>query len=451
MAPAIRQTRMTRSAALRAGGSAAAAGALVACGALRPGIPEKAPSAPVTLSWMTDWTGGPRGEATKQSIPAFQAQFPLIKLDQQATKTDTFEALSAHLAAGTLADVVLFSSSFFELWAERNVLMDISPLLRKYRFDKESVWWDPANFEYRGKVHGLPYQFTISTWVYNKTWFARDGVKPPSDAWTTDDLLELARKLNHPDERRWGVEMRSQAWFAWIWFWANGVDLVTESAPIRTVLDQPKQLEVLEYAVGLIHRHKVAPVREGQNRLTGISFENGNMAISAENAAKKQWFDVKDKFEHDVLPTPRWAGTKRRVTNWGHQGHTVTKAAEQRGHGDAATQFVMWIAGEGGQRLVAETGGATPVHKKTAHSPLYLDGKVPSLKLQLDMLERKPDQSARGPRIFKYMVEWSRAVTPFLVQGFGGEISVREMATQATRAGNAAVEAAAAADPVRSK
>src|SRR5687767_15453858 len=64
------------------------------------------------------------------------------------------------------------------------------------------------------------------------------------------------------------------------------------------------------------------------------SFENGSMAISVENAAKKQWFDVKDRFEHDVLATPRWAGTKRRVTNWGHQGHVVTKAAEQRGVGE---------------------------------------------------------------------------------------------------------------------
>lgn len=76
---------------------------------------------------------------------------------------------------------------------------------------------------------------------------------------------------------------------------------------------------------------------------------------------------------------------------------------------------------------------------------------MPSLKLQLDMLERKPDQSARGPRLFKYYTEWSRAVSPILVRGFGGEISVREMATQATRAGNAAIDAAMAADPNKPK
>jgi len=446
------QTRLTRAEVVRASASMAGASALAACGL--PGSGSEAPdkgAAPVTISWMTDWTGGPRGEATKLSIPAFEAQFPRIKVDMQATKPDTFEALSAHLAAGTLADALLFGSALLSVWADGGALMDIGPLLRKQRFDKESVWWDPEYFEYKGKTHGVPYQFTISTWVYNKTWFQQDGVKPPADAWTTDDLLDIARRLSHPGDNRWGVEMRSNVWFFWNFIWANDVDFVTESAPVRTALDQPKQLEVLEYAIGLIHRHRVAPVREGANRVSGISFENGNMAVSSENAAKKQWFDVKDKFEHDVLPTPRWATTKRRVTNWGHQGHMVTKAAEQRGRGDAATQFVAWMAGEGGQRFVAETGSATPVHKKTAYGPLYLDGKVPSLKLQLDMLERKPDQSARGPRLFKYYLEWSRAVTPILVQGFGGEVGVREMATQATRAGNAALDAAAAADGSKPK
>lgn len=445
------QTRRTRSEVLKAGLAILGASSFAACGPAGSQAPDTRSAAPVTVNWMTDWTGGPRGEATTQSIPAFQAQHPNVRLEMQATKPDTLETLSAHLAAGTLADVVLFGSGFFEQWAERGVLLDVSPLLKKLRFDKETVWWDPPSFEYKGKVHGLPYQFTISTWVYNKTWFQRDGVQPPADSWTTDDLLEIARKLNHPDERRWGVEMRSSPWFFYNFLWANGVDLLSDSPPLRTVLDQPKQLEVLEYAVGLIHRHRVAPVREGANRLTGISFENGSMAISVENAAKKQWFDVKDKFEHDVLATPRWAGTKRRITNWGHQGHVVTKAAEQRGVGEQATQFAMWMAGQGGQQLVAETGSATPVHKKTAYSPLYLDGKVPSLRLQLDLLERKPDQSARSPRIFKYSTEWSRAVNPILQQGFGGEISVREMAAQATRAGNAALEAAATADSARPK
>jgi hypothetical protein len=201
---------------------------------------------------------------------------------------------------------------------------------------------------------------------------------------------------------------------------------------------------VLEYAVGLIHRHQVAPVLEGSNAVRGLSFDKGNFAITVSNSAKALATGIKDQFQWEVMPTPRWAGTRNRVTNWNHQGHIVMKVAEQRGHGDAATQFAIWMAGEGGQTIVARTGGATPVHKKTATSPVYLDGGPPNLKLQLEMLTRKPDQWARGFRIWKHFQPWFAAITPILALGFAGEISVREMAIRATQAGNAALDAAAA-------
>lgn len=58
-----------------------AVGVLAACatpGAQQPAA-ESAP--PVTLQWMTDWTGGARLEATKQTQPLFEAEHPKIKLE----------------------------------------------------------------------------------------------------------------------------------------------------------------------------------------------------------------------------------------------------------------------------------------------------------------------------------------------------------------------------------
>ena len=100
----------------------------------------------------------------------------------------------------------------------------------------------------------------------------------------------------------------------------------------------------------------------------------------------------------------------------------------------------MWLAGEGGQTIVARTGGATPVHKKTATGSIYLDGSIPNLKLELHLLTKKPDQDARGFRIFKHFVPWNNAITPVLAEGFNGSIGVREMGTKATQVGNAALD-----------
>jgi ABC-type glycerol-3-phosphate transport system substrate-binding protein len=231
---------------------------------------------------------------------------------------------------------------------------------------------------------------------------------------------------------------------AWVWIYANGADLTTYTEPVRTAIDHPKALEVWHYAVDLVHRHRVAPVPGGPNQTRGVAaFQAGGYAIVVNNSAKSLGTAIRDQFEWDVMPTPRWAGTKKRVTgNQNQQGHIVMKAAEQRGRADAAAQFVMWMAGEGGQTIVAKTGGATPVHKKTAYSSVYLDGTPPNLKLQLDLATKKADQEARSFRIFKQFQPWYTAILPFLDKGFGGELSVAEMAAQATRAGNAALEEA---------
>jgi multiple sugar transport system substrate-binding protein len=419
--------------------------ASVAAACAMPGTPPPAAESaqPVTLQWMTDWTGGARGEASKQTQPIFEAEHPKIKLEMQAVSDGTYEVFATNLAAGTLPDVMLFSGNLFEYWSEKGAFSDIGATLKRYKFDKESVYYEPQYFEYKGKSHGLPYQFTISTWTYNKTWFQQAGVPVPVDGWTTDDLLAAALKLNMADQNKWAIQMQHVPAYAWVWIYANGSDLTTNTDPIRSSVGAPKTLEPLQYAIELIQRHRVAPVAGGPNAVAGIpGFQAGGYAMTVNNAPKSLGSAIRDQFEWDVMPTPRWGPTKKRVTNWNHQGHIVMKQAEARGHADAATQFAIWMTGDAASTIVAKTGGGTPVNKQTATSSVYLDGSPPSLKLQLDMLTKKSDQDARGFRIFKHFTPWNNAITPVLGEGFFGQIGVREMGTKADQVGNAALDAA---------
>lgn len=420
-------------------GAALAAGVLGACAQGGGDTPAAQSANPVTLQWMTDWTGGARLEASKQSVPAFEAQFPKIKLEMLSVGEETYSVFAANLAAGTLPDVMVFSGNVFEYWAEKGAFSDITARLKTAKWDKESVYYEPQYFEYKGKQHGLPYQFTVSTWIYNKTWFKQAGVAFPTDAWTTDALLAAGLKLNLPDQNKWAIQMGPAPQFAWSWVYANGSDLTTYADPIRSNVSAPKTQEAFQYAIDLSQRHRVSPPAGTPNV---ANFQAGGYAITSNNAPKGLVATIKDQFEWDVMPTPRWAATKKRSTNWNHQGHIVMKQAETRGHADAAVQFVTWMAGEPGQTIVAKTGGATPVHKKTANSPVNLDGSVPGLKLQLDLLTKKPDQEARGYRIFKHWQSWNNAITPVLADGFRGAISVRDMGIKADQVGNAALDSA---------
>ena len=93
----------------------------------------------------------------------------------------------------------------------------------------------------------------------------------PTDAWTTDDLLAAALKLNKAGENRWAIQMQHVPQYAWPWVYANGADLTTYAVPIRTAVDAPKTLEAFQYAVELLQRHRVAPAYAGPNAVPGVA------------------------------------------------------------------------------------------------------------------------------------------------------------------------------------
>jgi multiple sugar transport system substrate-binding protein len=435
----------------RLGGTAAVLGGALgaACGAERaPGQAAGGAGArsaePVTIQWMTDWLDeGTRGQVVRQSSAAYQARYPRVTVDVRHPATGSTAtgsaAIVAHFAAGTIGEVILPSSSVVHALMEQHAFMDISAHLKRARFDKESVWYEGQYVEHQGKVHGLPYQLAVAGWVYNKTWFEREGLTPPTDAWTTADVVEAARKLTRPGENRWGLQLK-QEWQWWYgWMYANGADYVSSAAPLKTTLDDPRVVEVLTAVVDMIHRHKVAAPEYGSQKVPAPSFTKGEVAITSNSKPKQMNASVQGQFQWDLMPTPRWAGTRRRVTTWNHQPHMLTRQAEERGKGDAAVEFAAWLCGEEGQTPVAREGGSIPVNKKAAYGPAHLDGNPPGLKLILDMLQSKGDQSARGYRLWSGYSDWLRATNPPLEGAFGGEISVQEAVTRATQAGNAAL------------
>lgn len=427
--------------------SAALGGALAtACGG--PAAPAQPAQsvAPVTLVWMTDWFDDQtRAGTVRDSITAYKERRPHVTVDPINPKASGYVGAAStfnHFTAGTIGEVVLPSSSVIHALADLGAFMDIAPHLKRMKFDRESVFYEPLYVEYKGKTFGLPYQLSVAAWVYNKTLFDKDGVRPPTDAWTSDDLLEAGKRLSRPAEGVYGIQMK-QEWNWWYqWLYANNTDYATDAVPPRTTLDDPRAVAVLQYVVDLVQRHKVAAPEYGPNKLAaGPNFATGGVAITNNVRPKQLHSTIRDQFQWDLMPTPRWAGTKKRVTVWNHQPHVVTRVAEERGKGDEAVYLATWLCGEEGQSFVAREASYVPVNRKAATGPLYLDGSPPGLKLLLDQLTTaRGDQSARGYRIWNGYSEWLSAVNPILNQAFGGEIAAQQAATQATQAGNAAIK-----------
>lgn len=420
----------TRRAVLATACAATVGGAFAAAcgthGAAAPPAPAQT-RAPVTLVWMTDWyDDATRAGTVKDSIAAYKAHRPHVTIDPVNPKSGGYTGATStvsHFTAGTIGEVVLPSSSVVHGLADLGAFMDIAPHLKRLKFDADSVFWEAQYVEHQGKTFGLPYQLSVAGWVYNKAWFDREGVKPPTDAWTTDDLLDAGRRLTRAGEGTYGIQMRQEWQWCYQWLYANNTDYVSGASPLRTTLDDPKAVAVLTATVDLIGRHKVAAPEYGANKVSSPNFARGEVAITTNVRPKQLHTTIRDQFQWDLMPTPRWAGTKKRVTAWNHQPHVVTKAAEERGKADEAVQLAVWLCGEEGQTFVAKEASYVPVNRKAAAGPLYLNGSPPGLMLLLDgLLTTKGDQSARGYRLWSGYATWLAAVNPILDQAFASPV-----------------------------
>ena len=211
------------------------------------------------------------------------------------------------------------------------------------------------------------------------------------DTWTTADVFEAATKLTDADNKQWGIYHAGPfPALTWPMVYANGAD-VWERSPFKTLFHHEQQLEVFQWAYDTIHKYAVHPQMFDADRKrlnTDLNFNKGNYAMAGNSSPKGSFKTIKGAFRMQVMHTPRWEGTKNRVTNFNNIPGVVTTKAEKRGALKSAVDFVTFLSGEEAQLVNAETGAAFPVNKKAATSPTYLN-EFPELdmKVTTDILE----------------------------------------------------------------
>ena len=197
-------------------------------------------------------------------------RFPHITVDFQPKDQGLYVLLTADAAAGTLPHVSLGAGQFFHEFVLKGLLLDITAAIKRLKIDLNDYTLVAGTDEAAGKRYGLPFQFTISSWIYNKALFDRAGVKPPTVDWTWDDLVEAGRKLTKPEEKQWGVSMTNSIESSWGPFILSlGDDHWISPDFKKTLLATPNAVEGLQFAVDLLHRHRVAPNADEQRDAGG--------------------------------------------------------------------------------------------------------------------------------------------------------------------------------------
>jgi ABC-type glycerol-3-phosphate transport system substrate-binding protein len=275
------------------------------------------------------------------------------------------EMMVAQLSAGTIADVVAN-------WAYVPFVSQLADLTREAPgagWKKSELLYNQAQQEVDGRLYMLAMSASNSGWAYNKNLFQEAGIREPDESWTTEQVLDAARRLTRPERGQYGILAPSGPWVGWFeLMWAAGAG--TKSATTAEVLSAERKRtrlgegggpEAFEWYANLIHRHQVAPT-PAQARDQGVSFAAGKvgmmpMGIYNTSATAAQ---VKDSFVWSAMWTPKWGSTGKRASHLVSEGFVVPKVTQTRGASPPPCATSWPTTGTRRRRWWPSSGGRCP-------------------------------------------------------------------------------------------
>jgi len=350
---------------------------LSACGGGGGGIPIK----------VSYWGDAKEIEIIDSIVKPWDKAHKEISIILEHTPSNRYQdKVLAQIAGGEAPDVMFCGTAVFINLFRKNAFLPINDLLAGDTnvslkdFYPESV----EQYTVNGKTYALPRDIAPIACIYiNKNLFDSEGLPYPTDDWTTDDLLALAKKLTKKDS----AGIVSQYGFSPGWFWPNFVfDFGTGwvdnvKKPTRFVLSSAGDKAGLKFYHDLMWVHGVSP-KPGSTDQTGSDlFMTGRTAMYSSGIWETPQFRTITAFDWDVVMFPKTPGGKRGFMGGG-SGYGIYSGTK---HPKEAWEVVKCLAGDAGQIIGAESGLAQPAKMSLARGEHFsLDGQKPLNKKMLD-------------------------------------------------------------------
>jgi len=219
------------------------------------------PAAPVEITYYTFSAAPDHLEELDQMIQLFEASHPNIKVKvETAPFDDYFTKLQTLIAGGTAPDVFELNYENFVTYADKGLLLDLSPLMQADTSLDTSVYSERANqaFSYNGMQLGLPATFSTVMLFYNKDLFDQAGVDYPTADWTWADAVEAGKQLNDPANGVWGLYSGIQFWEFYKKAAQNNCKFFNDDKT-EVLINSPECVEALQTMVDMVKTEQVVP------------------------------------------------------------------------------------------------------------------------------------------------------------------------------------------------
>ena len=326
------------------------------------------------------WGGPEEVDIITHALDDWQKNHPEIKVVFEHTPYSGYDSkILTRIAGGAAPDVIATEVNYFVTFASKGVLENLNPFLDQ---DKEFHLDDffpqiAGRFTLNGNLYAIPRDVAPFACVfYNRDLFDQAGLAYPTDDWTWDDLLRIARALTKKDANG---RTTQYGFYGWAWqnfVYGNGGALVDDPKnPKTTRISDPKTIAGLQFFSDLANLYEVMPTPMALTNLgmgVDMMFAGGRLAMFLSGIWEAPLLR-NYTFHWDVVMFPKNREGVR-AFGTGGTGYGILRSSK---HKKEAWEVVKALTDEIGQARLAERGLAQPARISVAKSEHWATHPAP--------------------------------------------------------------------------
>ena len=227
--------------------------------------------------WMSE-----QEEGIMAAVDAFNASQDEIQVNASTVPwAQYWDKLVTGLPAGSAPDIFSINALNVRDYAKNGYLLDITDLFDSGKVDVSKLAASAiAAHTVDGKLWGIPKDYDSIAVFYNKDLFDAAGVDYPSDDWSWDEFIEIAKALTDADAGVYGVAVQptGQQW-GYDYIYGNGGAVFAEDG--SCVVNSPEAVEAIQKLADAILVEGVSPTVEDQVEISADTrFQSGMIAMT---------------------------------------------------------------------------------------------------------------------------------------------------------------------------
>lgn len=360
--------------------AAAALLALTACGSASQSAgpaadgPYAAPAKDVTATISVSNWGDPGDKAVYDEVAArFKEKYPNVTVNNNFTPittwTDYVNKLVTQAAAGQAPDVINIATEGVqlglknELFASMDGYLKNDPDAKALQNDIDPKLLD--GFRKDGSTYLMPNTFNTMVIYYNTKMFQAAGIPRPSDDWTWDDFLAIAKKLTTGSgaDKVYGFALPYYTFGITPWLYSNGTSMMSDDLQSSKLTD-PKLKDTVGWVRDLVTKYQVSPQPKGSDPYQ--LFPAGKAAMTGAGHFVTGGFKKAGFSDYDILP---WPKSTTKATVYGAGAFAISKTSKNP---DLSWEFIKMLTDQQTQKKWADAGSAVPSTKTAASAPEFL-------------------------------------------------------------------------------